>query len=128
MILVALTHTHVVAPLAASAFHYFWLVNSYLWPWPPGQAILCAGIGFMVAHKTNRSVFNWIVAGLLCSIIISPIGLALMVLAYFAYPLAPPEYQSRRLLGPRRRAQRSERDEAIRRDERRRRGMEGRRK
>lgn len=127
MILVALTHTHVAAPLAASAFHYYWTVNSYLWPW--GQGILCAGIGFMVAHKTNRSVFNWVFTGLLCGIILlSPIGLAFMAVAYFAYPLAPPEYQSRRILGARRRASRSERDEAIRRDERRRRGMEIRRK
>jgi hypothetical protein len=121
---IALTHT---LPLVATAYDRFITVNFYLWSWGI-QGLLCAWIGFMVAHKTSRSVFNWIFAGLLCGIIPSPIGLALMVFAYFTYPLASPEYMSRRIFGSRRRAPRSERDEAIRRDERRRRGMDGRRK
>jgi hypothetical protein len=121
------TELHVMLPVAASAADYFWSITIFLWA-SGIQLLICAAIGFAVAHKTNRSTFNWIVTGVINGVLIPLAGIPLMVFAYFVYPPAPPEYVSRRILGARRKAPRSERDEAIRRDERRRRGMKSGRK
>ena len=58
------------------------------WNTPVG-VIACAVLGYFVARKTHRSVFNWVLVGAINGII-PVVGPVLMVVAYFFYPPPPP--------------------------------------
>jgi len=55
----------------------------------PVLPIACMVLGYSTARKTHRSVFNWVLVGLLAGII-PVMGPILMVIAYFWYPPPAP--------------------------------------
>ena len=55
----------------------------------PVLPIGCMVLGYFIARKTHRSVFNWILVGLINGII-PVLGPILMVIAYFFYPPPAP--------------------------------------
>ena len=55
----------------------------------PVLPVVCVVLGYLTAKKTHRSVFNWVLVGLLNGVI-PVLGPILMVLAYFFYPPPTP--------------------------------------
>jgi len=59
----------------------------------PVLPVACVVLGVLTARKTHRSVFNWVLVGLLAGIV-PVVGPVLMVAAYLWYP--PPVAQASR--------------------------------
>jgi hypothetical protein len=55
----------------------------------PVLPVVCVVLGVLTARKTHRSVFNWVLVGLLNGVI-PVLGPILMVIAYFFYPPPAP--------------------------------------
>lgn len=55
----------------------------------PVLPIVCMVLGYYTARRTSRSVFNWILVGLLNGLI-PVVGPILMVIAFFFYPPPAP--------------------------------------
>jgi hypothetical protein len=68
-----------------SVFEVFFLLQWQL----PVLPVVCIVLGVLTARKSHRSVFNWVLVGLLAGII-PVVGPILMVVAYFWYPPPPP--------------------------------------
>lgn len=83
--IVALTVALSVSDVVVAIFDVFLLLQWQL----PVLPIACMVLGYYTARKTSRSVFNWILVGLLAGII-PVVGPILMVIAYFWYPPPAP--------------------------------------
>jgi predicted ABC-type exoprotein transport system permease subunit len=55
----------------------------------PILPVVCVVLGVLTARKSHRSVFNWVLVGLLAGLI-PVVGPILMVVAYLWYPPPPP--------------------------------------
>lgn len=55
----------------------------------PVLPVVCVVLGVLTARKSHRSVFNWVLVGLLAGLI-PVVGPILMVVAYLWYPPPPP--------------------------------------
>ena len=55
----------------------------------PVLPIVCVVLGVLTARKTHRSLFNWVLVGILAGVI-PVMGPILMVVAYLWYPPPPP--------------------------------------
>jgi hypothetical protein len=55
----------------------------------PILPVVCIVLGVLTARKTHRSIFNWVLVGLLAGLV-PVVGPVLMVVAYFWYPPPPP--------------------------------------
>jgi hypothetical protein len=55
----------------------------------PVLPVVCIVLGVLTARKTQRSVFNWVLVGLLAGLV-PVVGPVLMVVAYLWYPPPPP--------------------------------------
>lgn len=55
----------------------------------PVLPVVCVVLGVLTARKSHRSVFNWVLVGLLAGLI-PVMGPILMVVAYLWYPPPPP--------------------------------------
>jgi hypothetical protein len=58
----------------------------------PILPVVCVVLGVLTARRTHRSVFNWVLVGLIAGVI-PVVGPVLMVIAFFFYP--PPAPSSR---------------------------------
>jgi hypothetical protein len=74
-----------LSDLAEPVLDVFFLLQWQL----PVLPVVCIVLGVLTARKTQRSVFNWVLVGLLAGII-PVLGPILMVVAYLWYPPPPP--------------------------------------
>jgi len=78
-----------VGDVLESILEVFFLLQWQL----PVLPVVCVVLGVLTARKSHRSVFNWVLVGLLAGII-PVVGPILMVVAYLWYP--PPAPQASR--------------------------------
>lgn len=85
-----------IAVLVATSFSdvVLWVFEVFfLLQWQlPILPVVCVVLGVLTARRTHRSVFNWVLVGLLAGVI-PVVGPVLMVIAFFFYP--PPAPSSR---------------------------------